>query len=201
MNMGMNPRGRSRGRNHNNYNNNRRFNSGFSRNTVFDSSGPAGRLRGTAFQLMEKYLAAAKDAMSSDRVLAENCLQHADHYMRVNALAAASENTRFVNPNAPQPVIEETPLISDVVDEPAAEGASGGAEPEKQPEPVIVSFPKTEDKSLHEIARMDLSVPVAAMSENVKPRRGRPPLPKPPEGEAPAPKRRGRPPLKKTADA
>lgn len=196
--MGMNPRGRSRGRNHNNYNNNRRFNSGFSRNTVFDSSGPAGRLRGTAFQLMEKYLAAAKDAMSSDRILAENCLQHADHYMRVNALAAASENTRFVNPNAPQPVVEETPLISDAAGEPAAEG---GAEPEKQPEPVIVSFPKTEDKSLHEIARMDLSVPVAAMSENVKPRRGRPPLPKPAEGEAPAPKRRGRPPLKKTADA
>lgn len=199
--MGMNPRGRSRGRNHNNYNNNRRFNNGFSRNTVFDSSGPAGRLRGTAFQLMEKYLAAAKDAMSSDRVLAENCLQHADHYMRLNALAAAAENTRFVSPNAPQPVIEETPLISDTAETPAEEETVDAAGPEKLPEPVLVSFPKAEDKSLHEIAQMDLSVPVAAMSENVRPRRGRPPLPKPAEGEAPVPKRRGRPPLKRIADA
>ncbi len=96
--MGMNPRGRSRGRNHNNFNNNRRFNNGPTRNTVYDSIGPAGRLRGTAFQLMEKYLSAAKELMSSDRVLAESCLQHADHYMRLNALAIAAENARFVQP-------------------------------------------------------------------------------------------------------
>ena len=101
--MGMNPRGRSRGRNHNNFNNNRRFNNQPNRNTVYDSIGPAGRLRGTAFQLMEKYLSAAKELMSSDRVLAENCLQHADHYSRLNAMAIAAEGARFAQQ---QPVVE-----------------------------------------------------------------------------------------------
>ena len=91
--MGMNPRGRSRGRNHNNFN--RRFNNGPNRNTVYDSIGPAGRLRGTAFQLMEKYLSAAKELMASDRVAAESCLQHADHYMRINAMAIAAEGARY----------------------------------------------------------------------------------------------------------
>ena len=41
-------------------------------------------MRGNAQQLMEKYLAMARDASSAgDRVLAENYFQHADHYYRV----------------------------------------------------------------------------------------------------------------------
>jgi hypothetical protein len=41
-------------------------------------------MRGNAQQLMEKFLAMARDATSSgDRVLAENYFQHADHYYRV----------------------------------------------------------------------------------------------------------------------
>src|SRR5207249_983809 len=46
--------------------------------------GGNGRMRGNAQQLMEKYLAMARDATSAgDRVLAENYFQHADHYYRV----------------------------------------------------------------------------------------------------------------------
>src|SRR3954468_1420807 len=46
--------------------------------------GGAGRMRGNAQQLMEKYLSLARDATSAgDRVLAENYFQHADHYYRV----------------------------------------------------------------------------------------------------------------------
>ncbi len=58
------------------------------RNQVFDSNGPGIRVRGNAQQLVEKYLGLARDAASQgDRVLAENCHQHADHYQRVlNAL-------------------------------------------------------------------------------------------------------------------
>ena len=42
------------------------------------------RPRGNAQQLMEKFLAMARDASSAgDRVLAENYFQHADHYYRV----------------------------------------------------------------------------------------------------------------------
>ncbi len=51
---------------------------------VFDSAGPDGRVRGTALQVYEKYLAQARDFNSSgDRVNAENCLQHAEHYLRI----------------------------------------------------------------------------------------------------------------------
>lgn len=52
--------------------------------TVFDSNGPDVRIRGTAFQIVEKYMTLAKDAAASgDRVLAENYLQHAEHYQRM----------------------------------------------------------------------------------------------------------------------
>ena len=51
---------------------------------VFDSNGPDVRIRGTAYQIQEKYMALAKDAASSgDQVMAESYLQHAEHYQRV----------------------------------------------------------------------------------------------------------------------
>lgn len=54
------------------------------RNQSFDSNGPSGRIRGTATQLHEKYLSLARDATASgDRITAENCFQHADHYYRI----------------------------------------------------------------------------------------------------------------------
>ena len=57
---------------------------GPNRSQVFDSNGPDVRIRGTAYQIQEKYMALAKDAASSgDRVLAESYLQHAEHYQRV----------------------------------------------------------------------------------------------------------------------
>jgi hypothetical protein len=47
---------------------------GGGRNQVFDSNGPDGRIRGNAHQVMERYLALARDAASQDdRVTAENC--------------------------------------------------------------------------------------------------------------------------------
>jgi hypothetical protein len=54
------------------------------RNQTFDSTGPEIRVRGNAHQVMEKYLAMARDASSQgDRVAAENYYQHAEHYFRV----------------------------------------------------------------------------------------------------------------------
>ncbi|MCB9964358.1 MAG: DUF4167 domain-containing protein [Rhodospirillales bacterium] len=73
---------RSRGRNNNNNNNNRRPSN--NRSQVFDSNGPDVRIRGTAHQVNEKYLALAKDAASGgDLILAESYLQHAEHYQRI----------------------------------------------------------------------------------------------------------------------
>ena len=56
------------------------------RGSTFESNGPEGKIRGTAFQVIEKYQALAQDALSAgDRIGAENFFQHAEHYYRVVA--------------------------------------------------------------------------------------------------------------------
>lgn len=63
------------------------------KNHNFDSSGPDIRVRGNAYQVLEKYLQLARDAgTAGDRVAAENFLQHADHYYRV--VASMNEGQR-----------------------------------------------------------------------------------------------------------
>jgi hypothetical protein len=55
-----------------------------SRTRVFDSNGPDVRIRGTAWQVTEKYQALAKDAEASGNwVMAEGYYQHAEHYQRI----------------------------------------------------------------------------------------------------------------------
>jgi hypothetical protein len=54
------------------------------RNQTYDSNGPDVRIRGNAHQVLERYLAMARDAASQgDRIAAENFYQHAEHYFRV----------------------------------------------------------------------------------------------------------------------
>jgi hypothetical protein len=58
---------------------------------TFESNGPDVKIRGTALHIAEKYTQLARDASSSgDRVMAENYLQHAEHYYRVIATAQAA---------------------------------------------------------------------------------------------------------------
>ena len=57
-------------------------NNGNSRTQRIGNNGPA--VRGNARQVMEKYLALARDASTlGDRVAAEGYFQHAEHYFRV----------------------------------------------------------------------------------------------------------------------
>ncbi len=50
----------------------------------FESNGPDVKIRGTPAHVAEKYISLARDALTSgDRVLAENYLQHAEHYNRI----------------------------------------------------------------------------------------------------------------------
>lgn len=57
---------------------------GQKRSQVYDSNGPDVRIRGTAHQVCEKYLALAKDSASAgNTILAESYLQHAEHYQRI----------------------------------------------------------------------------------------------------------------------
>ncbi|MGI9421649.1 MAG: DUF4167 domain-containing protein [Hyphomicrobiaceae bacterium] len=50
----------------------------------FESNGPDVKIRGTPSHIAEKYISMARDALASgDPVLAENHLQHAEHYNRI----------------------------------------------------------------------------------------------------------------------
>lgn len=72
---------RSRGRN-------RKGPNPLSRN--YESNGPDVKVRGNAAHIAEKYSSLARDALvSGDRVMAENYLQHAEHYNRILAAAQA----------------------------------------------------------------------------------------------------------------
>jgi hypothetical protein len=75
-------------------NNNRRGPNPLTRS--YESNGPDVKVRGTAQHVAEKYMSLARDAQSSgDRVMAENYLQHAEHYNRIIAAAQAANAQQF----------------------------------------------------------------------------------------------------------
>ena len=82
-------------RNRNRNQNRRNCNGSSSKSTNIDSSGPDIRVRGSAIQVNEKYMALANDAsMSGDRIKAESFFQYADHYYRVYMLANGGVDPR-----------------------------------------------------------------------------------------------------------
>jgi hypothetical protein len=144
---------RSRGRNNNG---GRKHLNPLSRN--YESNGPDGKVRGNAAHVAEKYLQLARDAQSSgDAVMAENFLQHAEHYFRIVAAAQAQQrvdqygqpqqvesydededfapiNDRFASPERftppPQQTQAETPAAAETVEsaDAAPEGQFGEGE-------------------------------------------------------------------------
>lgn len=97
--------------------NNYRHNSGgqgnyshLSLNKSYESNGPTGKVKGTAQIVYDKYLSLARDAQSSgDRILAENYLQHAEHYLRIiHAIQDHMMNVQQENA-AQNPQKEDTP--------------------------------------------------------------------------------------------
>ena len=150
--MKPNQRGRFGGR-HNNNNAGARGSRSqmIFRNTSLESTGPCGKLRGTALQLHEKYLAAAKDArIQNDEVLAETCLQYADHYLHIQTQAILNEQAlreQQMQNRMPAERPEE-------VEEPVSE---------QVPEPMASEEP--DEKEDGNLKVMDLSVPVSAMNE------------------------------------
>lgn len=79
---------------------------------VFDSNGPDVRIRGTAFQVAEKYVALAKDAQGlGDMVLYQSYLQHAEHYQRmINSWEIESQTFEINDPDAVEQNREEKPV-------------------------------------------------------------------------------------------
>ncbi|MGB8817838.1 MAG: DUF4167 domain-containing protein, partial [Rhizobiaceae bacterium] len=93
QNRRMRGRGNSGGSSNNNNNNNRRGPNPLTRS--YESNGPDVKVRGTAQNVADKYLQLARDAHSSgDRVMAENYLQHAEHYNRIIATAMAQQQAQ-----------------------------------------------------------------------------------------------------------
>lgn len=121
----------------------------------YESNGPDVKVRGNAAHVAEKYLQLARDAQSSgDSVMAENYLQHAEHYFRIVSSAqqalngprdgqsqdevdfdddANDVNSRFSSPQPIQPAqvhqeqAEEAPAAAEA----AAPAASEDAAPQQ----------------------------------------------------------------------
>ncbi len=136
----MRPQQNRRIRGRNNNNNNRRGPNPLSRN--YESNGPDVKIRGNAQHIADKYTALARDAQAAgDRVMAENYLQHAEHYVRI-ILAAQAQ--------MPQPMQREELIDDEEEDEntPIAslemgeehEAAGSGPQPEIQGVPAEVAL-------------------------------------------------------------
>ena len=98
---------------------NQRRRQGSNPNRALDSNGPDVRIRGTANQIYDKYVALARDASSAgDRIKAESYLQHAEHYFRVIRSMQPSQPTQQQSNDAPSEAANtETPA-------PASEASS-----------------------------------------------------------------------------
>ena len=98
-------------------------------NRSYDSQGPDVRVRGTAIQIYDKYMALARDAVSAgDRVMAENYQQHGEHYYRIlqsfqQPAAEPSDTERAATNNKPTDTNGEAaqPLVLNVSENGAAD--------------------------------------------------------------------------------
>ena len=75
-------------------------------NQTFDSNGPNTKIRGSAQQIFERYLALAREATANDdRIAAENFYQHAEHHFRVdNARREGNQQGTPPRPTTPADV-------------------------------------------------------------------------------------------------
>ena len=90
----------------------------------FESNGPDVKIRGTAQHIADKYTTLARDAAASgDRVMAENYLQHAEHYGRIVAAAMGQ-----FQPTQPERDFDE---FEDDLDEGAETPAQGQGQGER----------------------------------------------------------------------
>jgi len=95
----MRPNQQNNNNNNNNKNRSRGRNGGRKHvnplSRSFESNGPDVKVRGNAAHIAEKYLQLARDAQSSgDSVMAENYLQHAEHYFRIVSAAQQQSGQR-----------------------------------------------------------------------------------------------------------
>ena len=120
------------------------------RSQTFESNGPEVKVRGNAQQVVEKYLALARDASSvGDRITAESYFQHAEHYYRVMTANGASEDRNAQghrqnaqneqradgNGGAPRQPIEVAPNGSATPPEQPSQNGLSGSPAQESPSP------------------------------------------------------------------
>jgi hypothetical protein len=112
---------------------------GPNRNQSFDSNGPDVRIRGSAYQVFEKYLNLARDATAAgDRIMAESYYQHAEHYHRViNVMEYGEDGQR--RPRQDGYNNQGQQQYGDQGGEQQGEDAFGNEGQQFAPEPVVVT--------------------------------------------------------------
>jgi hypothetical protein len=104
-------------------------------NQTFDSNGPNIKIRGSAHQIFERYIARAREAaIADDRVAAENLYQHAEHYLRINnANREGNQQGTQPRPTTPSDVetssSEASPSSEYPADRPQTQPQWGGDDP------------------------------------------------------------------------
>jgi hypothetical protein len=109
-------------------------------NRVYESAGPEGKVRGTPQQIIDKYLTLARDAQTSgDRVVAEDFLQHAEHYQRIliEAMGARQERREGSfgeqeQPDVELPEADETVMVQESAAAPAPREGDGPRRAERR---------------------------------------------------------------------
>ncbi len=97
---------------------------------TFESSSPDAKVRGTAQQVLDKYLVLARDSVTAgDRIAAEGYFQHAEHYYRIlHADGGPRQSDRGPKPD------QQTPSGEDSQPEAASPaGGNSGKEPQSLP--------------------------------------------------------------------
>ena len=127
-------KGRQRGRNNNG---GRKHLNPLSRS--YESNGPDVKVRGNAAHVAEKYMQLARDAQASgDSVMAENYLQHAEHYFRILSAAQAQNAPRPDQVGGQPPESEDEdddfPPITDRFSSPEPPRQQQQQQPQAQPE-------------------------------------------------------------------
>lgn len=196
QNRRMRGRGGGSGNGGNGGNPNRKGPNPLTRN--YESNGPDVKIRGSAQQIAEKYTTLARDAQSAgDRVMAENYLQHAEHYNRIIMAAQAQMPQQqirdardddelddegddgFIQPAEPQPQPQSQPQPQP---QPRQQAREPRAAQGTGPQPVIEGVP-AEVALKHDIAAEAAPQPAAQEAA----------APAPQQDEAEAPKRARRP--------
>lgn len=95
------------------------------RSQTFESNGPDGKIRGTAQQVFDRYLALGRDAYSAgDPITAESFYQHAEHYHRLLNLEGPEGERGLGRPRPPaEGKAADAQSASEPTDAPGAEPA------------------------------------------------------------------------------